>query len=78
MPAKGESLTEKVISSVGSEIFTKGSDSTAVGSQIVSPIVIFSTPEIQTISPAVASSTFTLFKPSMVNRFATFALYGSC
>ena len=55
LPANGESLTENVISMVGSEIFTKGSGSTCSGAQIVRPMVMSAMPENATISPAPAS-----------------------
>ena len=65
LPANGESFTENVISTVGSEIFTKGNASKEPKVQIVSPIVMFSIPLIQTISPAVAISHGTLLSPSI-------------
>ena len=54
-PAKGLSLTEKVISMVGSEILTKGRGSTASGAQMVRPMVMSAIPEKATISPAEAA-----------------------
>ncbi len=39
-PAKGESLTEKVISMVGAEILTNSMGSTQSGAQMVSPMVM--------------------------------------
>ena len=64
LPAKGESLTEKVISIVGSETLTNSSGSTAVGAQTVSPILMSSAPENATMSPIFASGTCTRFSPS--------------
>ena len=43
-PAKGLSFTEKVMVTVGSEIFTKGSPSTFAGSHTVSPMEMSSAP----------------------------------
>ena len=63
-PAKGESLTEKVISSVGALIFTKGSASTASGAQMVSPMVISGIPLMAMMLPAVDSLTAFRAKPS--------------
>ena len=63
-PAKGESLTWKVILTVGSSTDRAGIASTFNGSHKVSEINNFSTPVIQTISPASASGTSTLSKPS--------------
>ena len=63
-PAKGLSLTAKVISIVGSLIFTKGNGSGLVVEVSVSPIVMSSAPEKHTISPITASSTLTRVSPS--------------
>lgn len=49
---EGESLTAKVISMVGSEIFTKGSGSTHSGAHRVRPMVMSAIPDSATISPA--------------------------
>ena len=65
LPAKGESFTEKVISTVGSDIFTNLCGSTQSGEHTVSPMFIFSRPEKQTISPAIALSQGTRLKPSI-------------
>ena len=65
LPANGELFTENVISTVGSDIFTKGTASKLPKSQIVSPIVMFSIPLIQTISPAFALWHGTLLSPSI-------------
>ena len=62
-PAKGELLTENVISIVGAEIFTNGSGSTAPTAQIVSPMVTSPMPLMAMILPAVASVTGTLARP---------------
>ena len=63
-PAKGLSLTEKVISRVGAEILTKGRGSAAPFAQTVSPMVISPIPLIAIILPADDSVTGTLFSPS--------------
>ena len=57
LPAKGLSLTEKVISTVGSLILTNGRGCTRAGSHKVLPIEISVRPENATMSPALASST---------------------
>ena len=64
LPAKGLSLTEKVISRVGALIFTKGSGSAAPLAQTVSPMVISGMPLMAMILPAPASVTGTRFRPS--------------
>ena len=63
-PAKGLSLTEKVISIVGAEIFTNSIGSTAAGEHIVSPIVTSPMPLMATMLPAEASWTLTRCRPS--------------
>ena len=63
-PAKGESLTEKVISMVGAEIFTNSMGSTASGAQMVSPMVTSPIPLMAMMLPAVASLTGTRPRPS--------------
>ena len=63
-PAKGLSLTEKVISTVGALIFTKGSGSTQSGAQMVSPMVISPMPLRAMMLPAVASVMGTLPRPA--------------
>ena len=73
-PAKGESLTEKVISSVGAEIFTNSMGSTAEGAQMVSPMVMSPMPLMAMISPALASVTGTRANPSKVYRLVALAL----
>ena len=72
-PAKGESLIEKVISIVGAEIFTKGSGSTALGSQMVSPMVISPMPLRAMMLPAVDSVTGFLPRPSNSYRLTALA-----
>ncbi len=57
LPANGESLTEKVISIVGADIFTKGSGVGSAGEHMVSPIVISPMPDMAIILPASASVT---------------------
>src|SRR5699024_11815923 len=52
-PAKGESLTEKVISMVGAEIFTNSMGSMASGAQMVSPMVISPMPLMAMMLPEV-------------------------
>ena len=63
-PAKGESLTEKVISMVGALILTNSRGSTAAGAQIVSPMVMSPMPDMAMMLPAVTSVTGTRFRPS--------------
>ena len=63
-PAKGLSLTEKVISRVGALIFTKGRASTAAGSQMVSPMVMSGIPLMAMMLPAVDSVTGLRARPS--------------
>ena len=65
LPAKGLSFTAKVISLVGSLTFTNSSGSGLATAVMVSPIVMSSAPEKQTISPILASSTGTLTSPSI-------------
>ena len=48
-------MTEKVISMVGAEIFTKGRGSTQEVAQMVSPMVISGMPDRAMMLPAVAS-----------------------
>ncbi len=50
---------------MGSPIFMKGMGSTFSGEQRVSPIVTFSLPEKQMMSPTLALSTGTRFSPSI-------------
>ena len=57
-------MTEKVISSVGALIFTKGSASTAVGAQMVSPMVMSGIPLMAMMLPAVDSVTCFRARPS--------------
>ena len=71
MPAKGLSLTQKVIEIVGSSIFTKGSGSAIAGRQMVSPISRSVKPDTATMSPTSARSAFTRFNPSNSNRPAS-------
>ena len=71
-PAKGPSLTLKVIETVGSSISTNGIFSTFNGSHIVSPMFISAIPDNSIISPALASNTSTLSKPWWVYTFAIF------
>ena len=63
-PAKGESLTEKVISMVGAEICTKGRASTQSGAQMVSPMVMSPMPLMAMMLPAVDSVTALRPRPS--------------
>ena len=63
-PAKGESLTENVISRVGAEIFTKGRASTQPGAQMVSPMVMSPMPLMATMLPAEDSVTAFRARPS--------------
>ena len=64
LPAKGESLTEKVISRVGALIFTKGNASTQSGTQMVSPMVMSGMPLMAMMLPAVDSVTGFRARPS--------------
>ena len=64
LPAKGESLTEKVISMVGALIFTKGRASTQSGAQMVSPMVMSGMPLMAMMLPAVDSVTGFRARPS--------------
>ena len=64
LPAKGPLLTLNVIDTVGSSISTKSIFSGLFMSHTVSPMLMSAIPEIQTMSPAEASSTSTLFSPS--------------
>ena len=71
LPAKGLLLTEKVISTVGSLILTKGTASTQSVAQTVSPMLMPSSPEKQTMSPACARSTGTRERPSIWYRLTS-------
>ncbi len=73
-PAKGESLTEKVISTVGALIFTKGSGSTQSGAQMVSPMVMSPMPLRAMILPAVAWVTAWRLSPSNWYKLTALAL----
>ena len=75
-PAKGESLTEKVISKVGAEILTNSMGSGAEGAQTVSPMVMSPMPLMAMISPAAASVTGIRFSPSKVYRDTALAFRG--
>ena len=59
---------EKVISIVGSEIFTNGSGSGLSGAQMVRPMVISEMPENATISPALAD--WIGLRPRPVNSYS--------
>ena len=76
-PAKGLSFTEKVISSVGAEILTKGKGSAKPFAQTVSPMVTSPMPLIAMILPAAASVTGTLFRPSNSYSDTAFAFMGA-
>ena len=76
-PAKGESLTEKVISMVGAEIWTNSMGSTQEGTQMVSPMVISPIPDMAMMLPAVASVTGTLARPSYWYRAVALAFLGA-
>ena len=73
-PAKGLSFTEKVISMVGAEIFTKGRGSAKPRAQTVSPMVISPMPLMAMMLPAPASVTGTRFRPSNWYRLTALAL----
>ena len=64
VPAKGLSLTQKVMETVGSSIFTNGRGSAMAGSQMVSPMNSSSKPETATMSPTRALSQGTRLSPS--------------
>ena len=76
-PAKGESLTEKVISMVGAEIFTNSMGSTQSGAQMVSPMVTSPMPLMAMMLPASASWTGTLDRPSNSYRAVALAFWGA-
>ncbi len=63
-PAKGESFTLKSMETVGSSIFTKGSGSIWSVVQAVSPMFRSVMPETAMMSPNLALSASTLFRPS--------------
>ena len=63
-PAKGLSLTEKVISTVGALIFTKARGSAKPFAQMVSPMVTSPMPLMAMMLPAEASVTGTRLRPS--------------
>lgn len=65
-------MTEKVISMVGAEIFTKGRGSTQEVAQMVSPMVISGMPDRAMMLPAVASVMG--FLPSPSNSYMETAL----
>ena len=56
-------MTEKVISMVGADIFTKGRGSTHSGAQMVSPMVMSPMPDMAMMLPASASVTGTRCRP---------------
>ena len=67
VPAKGLSLTQKVMEMVGSSILTKGSGSAMATLQMVSPMSRSGKPEMATMSPTDAVSAGTRFRPSNSN-----------
>ena len=75
-PANGLSLTENVISSVGSETFTNSSGVGSSGEVMVSPIVMSEAPEKQTMSPIIASVTGLRVRPSIVKRETILVFFG--
>ena len=75
-PAKGLSLTEKVISRVGAPILTKGSASAAPRAQTVSPMVTSPMPLMAMMLPAPAVVTGTRLSPSNSYSETAFALTG--
>ncbi len=77
LPAKGLSLTEKVISIVGIDIFANSIASIFSISHIVSPMDMSGIPENDIISPTLAFSIGSLFTPSNPYIFVTLALYCS-
>ena len=64
LPAKGETLEEKSMATVGSSMCMTGSAIGFSGSAMVSPISIASMPATATMSPADASGTSTRLRPS--------------
>ena len=65
-------LTPKIIDTVGSSTAIVGDRAPDVSaSAIVSPIMMFSMPARQMMSPAAASVTSTRFSPSNVKSFVT-------
>ena len=75
-PASGLSLTENVISTVGSLIFVKLIGSKLPAAQIVSPMLMPSIPEIHTISPTVALCVETRWSCSIWSSVTSFAVTG--
>ena len=71
VPASGESLTRKVIDSVGGSIGWAGSGSVTSGAQIVCATVASGRPAIETMSPAEASSSATRSSPRKASTFET-------
>ena len=71
-PATGDVFTPKTIETVGSSTAIGGIATGCSASAIVSPIVMFSIPARQTMSPAAASSMSTRLSPSNAYSFVTF------
>ena len=71
-PAKGETLAEKSIDTVGSSMRIAGSPTGRSASATVSPISIWSMPAIATMSPAEASPISTRRSPSYPYRTVIF------
>ena len=63
VPASGESLTRKVMASVGGSIGWAGIGVSTEGSQMVMATVASGSPAMATMSPASASSTGTRSRP---------------
>ena len=63
-PAKGELFTMKSMDTVGSSIFTKGRGSTQSVAQAVWPMFRSAMPDTAMMSPRLADSCSTRFRPS--------------
>ena len=74
VPASGESLTRKVIDSVGGSIGWAGSGAVTSGAQMVWATVASGSPARETMSPAVASSRATRSSPRKASTFVHPAL----
>ncbi len=71
VPASGESLTRKIIDSVGGSIGCAGIGVSTDGSQIVIATVASGNPAMATMSPASASSTGTRSMPRNASTLVT-------
>ena len=71
VPASGESLTRKVMASVGGSIGCAWIGTSIVGSQMVWATVASGSPAMATMSPASASSTGTRSRPRKASTLVT-------